>query len=310
MVWSFFRRVWLLFKFWWCWTVGTFLTLVPTFLLAKDISNQIVLITGGGGGLGRHLAVKLAARGCIIVIWDVNENGLSQTQSSVTHIGGKCYKYVCDITNRLSVYETADVVRRDVGNVDILINNAGIVNGKRLLQMHDESICNLMNVNVVSHFWTLKAFLPHMKSTNSGHIVSVASMAGITGACNMTDYCASKYAAVGLMDALGYELHVEKLTGIHATTVCPWYINTGMFNGVKPGVISFLETEHVADRIVDAILRNQRALLIPKQMYCYVVMKSLVPVLANYIWMDMMGCDQQMDTFDGVKVERSEEQQL
>jgi all-trans-retinol dehydrogenase (NAD+) len=106
------------------------------------------------------------------------------------------------------------------------------------------------------------------------------------------------------MEALGYELHTDNLTGISVTTVCPWFIDTGMFAGVNPGVVSFLKAGYVADQIVDAILRNQKLLLIPRSMYCYLLFKSMTSVKANFAWMDVMGCNQQMDTFSGVTVQQ------
>ena len=91
-----------------------------------------------------------------------------------------------------------------------------------------------MNVFVLSViFQTLKAFMPHMIEKNHGHIVTIASLAGHLGMKGLVDYCASKFAAVGLDDALYHELHYSGKTGVKCTVVCPFYINTGMFDGVK-----------------------------------------------------------------------------
>lgn len=86
-------------------------------------------------------------------------------------------------------------------------------------------------VNVIFFFQTIKAFLPDMKEKDHGHIVTIASLAGMAGIPRLTDYCASKFAAVGLMDSLIVELHAEGRKNIHTTTICPFYINTGMFSG-------------------------------------------------------------------------------
>ncbi|PRD29453.1 UNVERIFIED_CONTAM: Short-chain dehydrogenase/reductase family 16C member 6 [Trichonephila clavipes] len=84
-------------------------------------------------------------------------------------------------------------------------------------------------------FETCKAFLPDMMAENKGHIVSIASLAGIAGATRLTDYCASKFAAVGFEESLRLELYDEGYTGIHSTVVCPFFINTGMFDGANSG---------------------------------------------------------------------------
>jgi all-trans-retinol dehydrogenase (NAD+) len=112
-----------------------------------------------------------------------------------------------------------------------LINNAGIVQGKSFLEMSEQEASKTMVVNAESHFWTTKEFLPSMVERNSGHIVSVASMAGKTGNLGQTDYCASKFAAVGFMEALSLEIAGMKKK-IATTLICPVYINTGMFSGV------------------------------------------------------------------------------
>eukprot|EP00106_Octopus_bimaculoides_P018027 XP_014785469.1 PREDICTED: retinol dehydrogenase 10-B-like [Octopus bimaculoides] len=126
-----------------------------------------------------------------------------------------------------------DCVKNEIGNVDILVNNAGIVTGKNLLDCTDQDIIKTMQVNVLAHFWTIKAFLPKMIERNSGHIVTISSTAGVIGVNKLTGYCASKFACVGLDEALRSELSSLKKDGVHMTLACPYYTNTGMFLGAK-----------------------------------------------------------------------------
>ena len=108
-------------------------------------------------------------------------------------------------------------------------------------------------MNAESHFWIVKEFLPAMIAKNRGHIVSIASLAGLGGQCQMTDYCASKHAAVGFMDALRMELKNDN-KNIKCLTVCPFYINTGMFDGVTTGAfLSILSQDYVVNRIISGI---------------------------------------------------------
>ena len=144
--------------------------------------------------------------------------------------GQKAFAYTIDLCKREEVYKLAATVTKEVrispcylperradspqvGNVSILINNAGIVTGKTLMECPDELMRKTFDVNVVSHFWTLKAFLPHMMANNHGHIVTVASMAGHVGVAGLVDYCASKFAAVGLDESLRAEFKKLKLDG-------------------------------------------------------------------------------------------------
>lgn len=282
------------------WIEGMIMVFIPTSLIAKDINDQVVLITGGGSGIGRLLAIKFAAKGCIPVIWDVNEAGMQETAAEVRKRSNQtCHSYVCDVSNRAAVYEAMNRVKSDVGRVDILINNAGIVNGKRLLELNDERMIKLMEINVMSHFWTVKAVLLDMIKSNSGHIVSISSVAGISGGCNMTDYSAAKFGAVGFMESLMYELAADGHDGIKTTIVAPWYINTGLFAGVDTGIIPFLDPEYVASRVLDAVLRNQGVLLLPKLLYVLFFLKSFLPVKAMLQMFKALNGHKQMDTFVG-----------
>ncbi|RWS16493.1 epidermal retinol dehydrogenase 2-like isoform X1 [Dinothrombium tinctorium] len=231
----------------------------------KKIEKEIVLITGGGGGLGKALGIRFAKKGATVVLWDVSEKGLNDAFEAVTSAGGICKTYKCDITNREEVYALAKQVREEVGIVTILVNNAGIVSCKYLLDIPDQSIIKTMEVNAMAHFWTLKAFLPDMMKANHGHIVTISSIAGITGTERLSDYCASKFANIGLEESLRYELENQGLTGIHTTLVCPYFINTGLFDGVKiPSFLSILKVDDVADYILIAILTNTQYVVLPK----------------------------------------------
>ncbi len=170
---------------------------IPLKYYSKSVENSVILITGAGSGVGKALALGFAKRGAVVVVWDINKSGLEDTVDLVKEINGTIFSYLVDITDKNLVYRTASKVREEVGIVNILINNAGIVSGKDFLQIPDEKIIQTFNVNVISHFWLIKAFLPDMIERNSGHLVSTASIAGLVGVSGLTDYCASKFATMG-----------------------------------------------------------------------------------------------------------------
>lgn len=132
---------------------------VPKCLRLKDVSNELVLITGGASGLGRLMAIKFAKLGATVVIWDLNLAGLEETTKMVEELRskkekvGKCYHFLVDISDRFKVYAGAERVRQEVGDVSIVVNNAGIVTGRRFLDCDDQKIIKTFEVNAMAHFW-------------------------------------------------------------------------------------------------------------------------------------------------------------
>ena len=136
------------------WLEGIVMFFVPKSLRYKKVDTDIVLITGGGNGLGRLLAVRFAKLGAKVVVWDLSQSGLDETCSLIKQVGREpAHGYVCDVSDRNAVYDVANRVRQEVGPVTILINNAGIVSGKRFLETPDEKIIKTFEVNAISHFW-------------------------------------------------------------------------------------------------------------------------------------------------------------
>ncbi|KAJ8683195.1 hypothetical protein QAD02_018987 [Eretmocerus hayati] len=258
------------------------LTFIPRSYRSKGFRDEVALVTGAAQGLGRLIAIKLAKRGCSLVLWDVNKDGVDETAKMIREDGGKCWAYQCDVTDKEEVYKTAKAVKLEVGNVTILINNAGYVYGKTLLDIPDDEIERTFKVNIISHYWTTKSFLKEMMRENHGHIVTIASVAGQLGTYNCTDYSATKFAAVGYHESLLTELKTHGYDGIHATLVCPYFINTGMFSGVKPRLKTMLDPEYVASEVVGAIATNEVFLILPRVFRFLLPLKFLLP--AKMCW--------------------------
>lgn len=182
---------------------------------------------------------------------------INKTVEELQAEGISCKGYVVDISKRENVFEAAKTIKTEFGGVDILINNAGIVCCKPLWDLPEKVIENTYNVNILSHYWTTKAFLPEMMESNRGHIVTVASVAGLMGTYGCTDYSATKFACVGFHEALYTELKTHGYDDIHMTLVCPYYIASGMFAGVKPRLFPMLTTKYVADQITLSVQKNE-----------------------------------------------------
>ncbi|KAK1797472.1 hypothetical protein P4O66_008322 [Electrophorus voltai] len=269
----------------------------------KSVAGEIVLVTGAGSGIGRLVALEFARLGARLVVWDVNEEGNKETARMIqkTH-GSRAHAYTCDCSKRDQVYRLADQVKREVGDVTILVNNAGIVTGKNFLQCPDSLLEKTMEVNSMAHFWMYKAFLPAMIAGNHGHLVSIASAAGLFGVNGLADYCASKFAAVGFAESMGLELLAARCFGVKTTIVCPFFIKTGMFEGAYtkwPRLMPLLEPEYVCRRIVDAVRRDQVYLCLPRFIYIVMLMKNVLPTKVGMLVAKYMGSLDFMATFKG-----------
>jgi len=192
---------------------------------AADWGEEIVLITGGASGIGELLANTLAVRNVTVVVLDV--------EPIVTENFNINY-YKCDVTRLEEVEEVAKKIIEEIGHPTILVNNAGVVQGKLILDLSPEDIRQTFDVNTLAHFWTLKVFLPEMIKNKSGHIVSVASIAGLFGVAQMTDYNASKAAVISLHESLRYELDKRyHAPQIRTSLIVPGHIHTPLFSTVR-----------------------------------------------------------------------------
>ncbi|XP_003973407.1 retinol dehydrogenase 10-A [Takifugu rubripes] len=269
----------------------------------KPIDGELVLITGAGGGLGRLFAQEFAKHGAEVVLWDVDGGANEQTAKLVREMGVKVHTYTVDVTSREEVYRCAELVRRDAGrDVTMLVNNAGVVAGKRMLDCPDELMERTMKVNCHALFWTVKAFLPQMKAQNHGHIVTIASVLGLFSTACVEDYCASKFAAVGFHESLAHELLAEEVEGVKTTLVCPYIVNTGMFEGCKireevEMLLPPLEPQYCVEQAMNAILIDQPLVCIPRLTYLPVISRALLPWEANVVTYRFMGSDRCMYPF-------------
>jgi len=267
-----------------------------------EIPGKVALVTGGAGGLGRLMAVKLARRGARVVIYDLDEGAVERAVGEIgARGGGEAHGYVCDVSDREAVYETAERVRGEVGDVDILVNNAGVVTGRRLLEAPDEQIERVFRVNALALYWVTKSFLPRMIERDSGHIVTIASAAGLVGVSKQTDYSASKHAAIGFMESLRVELKRYGHRGVRTTIVNPYYIDTGMFRGVRtrfPRVLPILDPDRVAGKVVRMIERNRQEIKMPLIVTTVPALHVLPADVLDWI-MDFFGVNHSMDEFVG-----------
>lgn len=265
------------------------------------VDGRTVLITGGAQGLGRLMAQRFGRLGADLVLWDIDEPGLEETAGLINdELGHKPTTAPVDLTDTASIDRAAAQTRQAAGDPHVLINNAGVTTGERLIELTDHQIETTMRVNAVAPMLVLKRFLPAMVERDAGHVVTIASAAGLTGVARLMAYSASKHAAVGFGDSLRQELRTLA-PGVRTTLVCPYYLNTGMFAGVKTRfswLLPILDAEDVADRIVRCVLRNRQRLSTPWLVKATPALRALPPKVTDPL-ADFLGVNVSMEDFVG-----------
>lgn len=261
------------------------------------IAGNRILITGAGSGIGRLMALDAAARGAAeAIIWDLSDELGDAVRAEVEAAGTRARSFTLNVGDADQVAAMAE----QTGQIDILVNCAGIVSGKKLLDMEEPAVRRLYDVNTFALYWTTQAFLPGMVERDRGSVVTIASAAGLTGVARQTDYSASKWAAVGFTESLRGELRADG-SRVNTLAVCPFYINTGMFRGVQtkfPRLLPILEENEVATRVLDSVESGREQLVMPS-LVRLVPGARLLPTRAFDKVMDFLGVNQTMDHFTG-----------
>lgn len=243
----------------------------------KSVTGEIVLVTGAGRGIGRLTAFEFAKRKSKLVLWDINKHSIEETAAECRKLGAQAHAFVVDCSVRENIYSSAKKVKAEIGDVSILVNNAGVVYTSDFFATQDPQIEKTFEINVLAHFWTTKAFLPAMMRNNHGHVVTVASAAGHTGVPFLLAYCSSKFAAVGFHKALTEELAALKRTGVKTTCLCPNFINTGFIKNPSTNLGPTLEPQEVVSKLMNGILTDQKMIFVPSTIKLLAVIEKIFP---------------------------------
>lgn len=266
--------------------------------------NANVLITGGASGIGKIMGRMALERGAkCFIIWDINIAAIENTRKELGRFG-KVKGYVVDVANNEIVTLAYSKTVEDCGEIDILINCAGIITSNKTFdQQTPEEIVRTMNINTIAPMFVTRAMLPDMLRRNHGHICNIASAGGMLSNPKMSVYAASKWGAIGWSDSVRIELQ-EMKSKVHVTTVAPYYINTGMFDGVKSPLIPILKPEYVAKKVLRAIERNNSFKGIPFGFHFIRFWQFILPTrIFDFFFGKVFGIYHAMDNFTGRKKE-------
>lgn len=265
--------------------------------------DKVVLITGGTSGIGRIMARMACERGARwVIVWGTRQQKIDDTVAELTAQGYNVAGHSVDVSDAKAVEMAYINLRAAHGPVDILINNAGVVTSNRTFDDYSvDEIDRTMDINSKAPMYVALQLLGEMVERDSGHICNIASAAGMIANPRMSVYVASKWAVIGWSESMRIELK-QRRSNVRVTTVAPYYINTGMFDGVKSPILPILEPEATARKIIRAIERNKDFKGIPLGFHLIRLAQGLLPTSwFEFIFGRCFGIFSTMDNFKGRK---------
>lgn len=258
----------------------------------KPINGEIILITGTGHGIGRELGLQFARLGAKVVCVDINEVTNKKTVGDICREGGAAWGYKCDVSSKEEVHAVSCRIREEVGEVTMLVNNAGIMPCKAFLKHTPEEILDIFRVNVFAHIWTLQEWLPSFIAAGHGHVIAISSIAGFIATSNLVPYCSSKHAVKGLMEGLTEEMrYAGRNPDIKFTSVHPFVVDTGLAKKPRirfPTFNPITTAEHCAAQIIDGVRKEEEVICIPSRDYYGHIMMQLMPRQVRKAFLDFM----------------------
>ncbi len=273
------------------------------------IKGTNVLITGGASGIGRIMGRICLEKGASnLIVWDINQANIDKTEAELSGVKpaeagvskGQIHSYIVNVSDPQAIKSAYEKVKSEVGEVDILVNCAGIVRGNNTFDKQTVQDIDLtMDINANAPMYVALAVLPDMLRRDRGHICNIASAAGMLGVPKLSVYCASKWAVIGWTESMRVELKQAR-SHVRVTSVAPYFINTGMFDGVNSKVFPILDPEKTAAKIIRAVEVGKSFRGIPFAYHFIRIWQGLLPnFLFDFIFGKVFGVYSVMDHFTG-----------
>jgi len=261
-----------------------------------SLTGRVVAITGGARGIGAATAEHFVRAGARVAIGDVDVELATRTAAGIG-----CHAGHLDVTERDSVAAFLDGATAQLGPVDVVVNNAGIMPVVALTEESQASVARQLAINIEGVIYGTQLAVEHMRS-RGGHIVNIASAAGLIGFGGVATYTATKFAVAGFTDAAALEL---RSAGIHFTTVYPAMVRTELAAGLPDHwLLRSCEPAVVAAAIVDGVRRQRRAVYVPRRLGAVAAASRTLPASGRDRLMRLLGADHQM--LAGDRVQRAE----
>ncbi|MCX7876317.1 MAG: SDR family NAD(P)-dependent oxidoreductase [Melioribacteraceae bacterium] len=270
-----------------------------------NLEGKKVIITGAAMGIGFATAKMLLKEGCIVTVWDLNEKELLNAKNEFEKISNKFFLYVADVTDRKRINELVEQAIKDMGSIDILINNAGFVKKGNLIENSFEVWDKTIDINLTSMIYIIHSVLPKMYEKNFGHIVNISSASGLLGVAGLSVYAATKWAVWGLTESMRFEtMNANK--NIKWTSIHPSYLAKGLFEGAKLNFLGNLivplvkSHDVIAKAIVeDALKKEKYCVRRPRSLRLAIILRGLLPDFLFQKIVLLMGVHNSMNQFKG-----------
>lgn len=242
--------------------------------------DKVIVVTGASRGIGRLMAIRAGADGGRVALVARDRERLEGVKAEIEAAGGTAHVIVCDLSDPSAVFSAAAAIMDTVGSVDVLVNNAGYGGRGGFLEWDADDMRRMLDVNVLASMYWTKALLPAMVERQRGWIVFMASVAGKIGVPDESVYCATKFALVGLAEALTIEV---KDQGVHVLTVCPGTVNTGFFTDAMlarmPATAKriMIEPERVVAETFKALAKEKHEITVPRSIAMGYLTKAIAP---------------------------------
>lgn len=254
-----------------------------------DLRGKRAVVTGASSGIGRSVAVALARRGVALAIAARREPELASLAVECERLGVRCLVVPTDVSNASDCNRLIETATRELGGVDILVNDAGFAIFDSIAEAKPGDLRSMMDTNYFGTLHCTQAVLPQMLQRGDGTIVNVSSIVGLMGFARMGGYAATKFAIVGLTESLRAEVASR---GVRVSMVCPATTRTEFFktaeHGKMPGasrLILAVSRERVARTVLRAIERNSYRIIVPWTAAAYMKMKEIFPRTAHFLMM-------------------------
>ncbi|AQR65443.1 3-oxoacyl-[acyl-carrier-protein] reductase [Aquaspirillum sp. LM1] len=202
------------------------------------LKGKVSIITGGASGIGKATALKFAQEGAIVAVCDLNQEAIDATVNEVKAAGGEAVGYIVNVTNKSQINDMVGDLKARFGRIDVLVNNAGIVQDAQLTKMTDEQFDLVVDINLKGVYNCAKAVIDTMVAQGGGVILNASSVVGVYGNFGQTNYAATKFGVIGFVKTWAKELGKK---GIRANAVCPGFVATPILKAMPEKVIQAME---------------------------------------------------------------------